>query len=100
MLFFLLLLACCCICLLVVIAIICLFTVTTIVYMLLHLLVVVLFYYYRCAILVGIRVVCLLYKLAHGVDYLQCNKMFAIGKSSVNMVLHEFVVVVNVVFKT
>jgi hypothetical protein len=26
--------------------------------------------------------------------------MFAIGKSYVNMVLHEFVVVVNVVFKT
>jgi hypothetical protein len=61
---------------------------------------VLLFCYYKCIIFVGIRVVCLLYKLIHGVDYLQCSEMFAIGKLSVNMVLHKFVVVVNVVFKT
>ncbi len=59
-----------------------------------------LFCYYRCVILVVIKVVCLPYKLAHGVDYLQCTEMFVIGKSSVNMVLREFVVVVNVVFRT
>ncbi len=82
---FLLLLACCCICLLVIITIICLLVITTIVCLLLHLLIVVLFCYYMCVILVGIRVLCSLYKLAHGVDYFQCNEMFAIGKSFVNM---------------
>jgi hypothetical protein len=67
--------------------------------LLLHLLYVVSFCYYRCAIFVGIRIVCLLYKFVHGADYLQCNEMFIINKSFVNMVLHEFVVV-NVVFRT
>jgi hypothetical protein len=69
--------------------------------LLLHLFDVMLFCYYRCVILVGIKVLCLPYKLAHGADYLQCTEMFVIDKSSVNMVLREFVVVVvNVVFRT
>ncbi len=41
----------------------------------------------------------LFFKLAHGVDYLECNKIFAIGKPFMNMVLHEFVSSVNIVFK-
>jgi hypothetical protein len=53
--------------------------------------------YYRCIVLVNIKVACSLYKLTHGVNYHQCNEMFAIGKSSVNMVLHEFVIAINVV---
>ncbi len=48
--------------------------------------------------LLASRVTCSFYKLAHETNYFQCNKLFAIVKSSSNMVLHEFVVV-NVVFK-
>jgi nitrate/TMAO reductase-like tetraheme cytochrome c subunit len=54
---------------------------------------------YRFAILVGIRVGCSLYKFFHGVNYLQCSEMFTIGKSSMNMVLQNFVFVVNEVFR-
>ncbi len=54
---------------------------------------------YRCAILIDIEVVCTLYKVAHEVNYLQCSELFAFSKSFVNMVLHEFVVDVNVVFR-
>lgn len=53
---------------------------------------------YRCTILIDIKVVCSLYKVAHEVNYLQCSELFAFSKSFVNMVLHEFVVDVNVVF--
>lgn len=41
----------------------------------------------------------LFFKLAHGVDYLKCNKIFAIGKPFMNMVLHEFDSSINIVFK-
>jgi hypothetical protein len=39
---------------------------------------------YMCAISIGIRVACSLYKLAHGTEYFQCSEMFAIGKSIMN----------------
>ncbi len=42
---------------------------------------------------------CSLYKLAHGIEYLQCFEMFAIEKLSINMVLHEIVYVVNMFSK-
>ncbi len=54
---------------------------------------------YRSAILVGIRVMCSLYKISHGIDYLQYGEMFAIGKSLVNMVLRDFIFTINEVFK-
>ncbi len=41
---------------------------------------------------------CSLYEVAHEVNYLQCSELFVFSKSFVNMVLHEFVVDVNVVF--
>jgi hypothetical protein len=44
-------------------------------------------------------VACDLYKLAHAFQNLHCSKLFAIGKSIVHLVLHEFVCVVNVVLK-
>lgn len=50
---------------------------------------------YRFAIPFGIRVRCFLYKFFHGVDYLQCNEIFTMGKSLMNMVLHNFSFVVN-----
>ncbi len=45
---------------------------------------------------IGIKMACSLHKLS---KRLQCNKMFVIGKLLVNMVLHRFVYVVNVVFR-
>ncbi len=41
---------------------------------------------------------CVIYKLAHGYNFLIFIKLFAIGKSIVSLVLHEFVAVVNIVF--
>jgi hypothetical protein len=54
---------------------------------------------YRCVVLVNIYVACSLYKLAHGYEYLQCNELFVVGKSTIHLVLWEFVHVVNDVFK-
>jgi hypothetical protein len=54
---------------------------------------------YCCVVFVGIWVVCSLYKLAHVIEYLHCSKLFAIGKSTMYLVLREFVHAVNVVFK-
>ncbi len=42
---------------------------------------------------------CVVYKLAHGVNFLICNKLFAIGKSTMSFVLHEFVEVANITFR-
>jgi hypothetical protein len=48
---------------------------------------------------IGIWVTYFLYKLAHnGAKYLYCKETFAIGKSIIHLVLHEFVVVKNGVF--
>ncbi len=54
---------------------------------------------YRCIILMNIKVACLLYKLAHASHYLQCNEFFIIGKSTVHLVLCEFMHAMNKVFK-
>ncbi len=54
---------------------------------------------YRCAIHVGIKVGVLALQTCAQNYYLQCSELFAMGKSSLNMVLHKFVVVVNVVFR-
>ncbi len=39
------------------------------------------------------------YKLVHDYNFLICSKLFAIGKSVVSLVLHEFVALVNIVFR-
>jgi hypothetical protein len=54
---------------------------------------------HRSAIPIGIKVMCSFYKFSHGIDYLQYGEMFAIGKSLVKMVLHDFIFVVNEVFR-
>ncbi len=36
---------------------------------------------------IGICVDCSLYKLVHGIEYLHCSELFAIGKSLVHLVL-------------
>ncbi len=50
---------------------------------------------YRVAIHVGIKVTWSFYKLSQRVKYLQCNELFAINKSLVNMVLLKFMCVIN-----
>ncbi len=42
---------------------------------------------YKCAILVNIYVVCSFYKLAHGAEYLHHSELFAIGKSTILVIL-------------
>ncbi len=54
---------------------------------------------YIKAILVEIHVSCVIYKFAHSYNFLICNELFAIRKFTVSLVLHEFVVVMNIVFK-
>jgi hypothetical protein len=43
------------------------------------------------AITVEICVCCFIYKLAQGANFHACNKLFAIRKSTIFLVLHEFV---------
>lgn len=50
---------------------------------------------YRLAIPVLIRVGCTLFKLAHGANMTVCSELFAIGKSTVSMVLREVVNAIN-----
>jgi len=54
---------------------------------------------YLCVVLTNMKVICLLYKLAHASKYLQCNKFFVIGKSIVHLMLCKFLHVMNDVFK-
>jgi hypothetical protein len=54
---------------------------------------------YMCVILMNMKVVCSLYKFAHASKYLQCNKFFVIGKSIVDLVLCNFLHVMNDFFK-
>ncbi len=55
--------------------------------------------HYQKVIIVDIQVSCTIYKLAHGANFLVCNDFFAIRKSIISKVLHEFMVAMNVVFK-
>jgi hypothetical protein len=54
---------------------------------------------YQLAILVEIRVSCCLYKLAHGANLLTCSELFAIGRSTVGLVIREVVSAINVVYR-
>jgi hypothetical protein len=55
--------------------------------------------HYKCAILIGIQIACSFYKLVHGTKYFQCNELFAINKSTIHLVLQEFVCAINMIFK-
>jgi len=46
-----------------------------------------------------ICVCCVIYKLVHGCNFLIHIKLFAIDKPIVSLILHEFVVATNLVFK-
>jgi hypothetical protein len=54
---------------------------------------------YRLAILVEVRVCCSLYKLAHGATFLSFSEKFAIGRSTVSLVICEVVSAINSVYR-
>lgn len=54
---------------------------------------------YWNAIIIEVWVSCTIYKLAHDVSFLICNKLFAINKSIVSFVFHEFVEATNFTFR-
>lgn len=54
---------------------------------------------YRFAIPVVVRVACVLFKLTHGCSLFICSELFAIGKSTVSMVLREVVQGINVALR-
>ncbi len=54
---------------------------------------------YCYAIFVTIWITCFLYKLAHNIECLHCNELCTMGKSSVHLVLHEFVWFMNQVLR-
>ena len=54
---------------------------------------------YRLAILVLVRIACTLFKLTHGCSLFICSEMFAIGRSTVSLVLREVVQAINVALR-
>jgi hypothetical protein len=46
---------------------------------------------YKDVISIFIKMVCASYKFMHVNEYLACSKLFGISKSSICMVLHEFI---------
>jgi hypothetical protein len=54
---------------------------------------------YQSSIMIKIKVACSIYKLAHGVNFPICSKLFALGKSTIYLVLHEVVYTINKIFK-
>jgi hypothetical protein len=54
---------------------------------------------HKCVVLLSTRKAFSLYKLAHTFEYLQCNNLFTIKKSTTRLVLPKIVHDVNKVFK-
>jgi hypothetical protein len=54
---------------------------------------------YRLAIPVEVRVCCTLYKLAQGANFLACSEKFAIGRSTISIVIWEVVRAINSVYR-
>jgi hypothetical protein len=54
--------------------------------------------HYRLAVPVEVRVCAYLYKLAHGANLLACSEKFAIGKSTVSVVIREVEAALNTCF--
>lgn len=50
---------------------------------------------YRLAIPVLIRVACTLFKLTHGASLIVCSEMFAVGRSTVSIILRDVVNAIN-----
>ncbi len=54
---------------------------------------------YCRSIPIEIRVLCVIYKLAHSCNFLICSKLFTIRKSIVSLIFHEFVVAFHFTFR-
>jgi hypothetical protein len=54
---------------------------------------------YRLTILIEIWITYTIYKLAQGVNNLLCSELFAFGQSIIYLVIHEVILMINVVFK-
>jgi len=55
---------------------------------------------YCLGIKVEIKMSCAVYKLAQGSNYLICNELFAIGKATMSLVIHEVIKVIHIVLET
>lgn len=55
---------------------------------------------YRLAIPVPVRLACTLFKLSHGASLLICSEMFAVGRSTVSIMLREVVHAINVTLRS
>ncbi len=53
---------------------------------------------YKKIVPIEICVCCVMYKLAHGANFMVCNELFAMGKSIVSLILHEFVYAINQIY--
>lgn len=54
---------------------------------------------YRLAIPVLVRLACSLFKLSHGASFLICSEMFAVGRSTVSVMLRDVVQAINVAMR-
>jgi hypothetical protein len=54
---------------------------------------------YRRSIPIEIHVSCVIYKFPHSYNFLICNKLFVIGKSTISLIVHEVVVAFNLTFR-
>ena len=54
---------------------------------------------YRLAVPVLVRVACTLFKLSHGASLLLCSEVFAVGRSTMSMILRDVVWAINVVLR-
>ena len=55
---------------------------------------------YRLAIPVLVRVACTLFKLTHGCSLFICSEMFAMGRSTISLVLRDVVQAINVTLRS
>ena len=55
---------------------------------------------YRLAIPMLVRVACTLFKLTHGASLFICSEMFAIGRSTVSLVLRDVVQAINITLRS
>ena len=55
---------------------------------------------YRLVVPVVVCLACVLFKLSHGASFLICSEMFAIGRSTVSLMLQQVVQAINVSLRT
>ena len=53
---------------------------------------------YHDVVAVEARVAFAIYKLVHSWKYVQCSELFAIGKSTIGLVLHEVFLTINIIY--